>query len=249
MNRFATALLLSIGVTAAGSAAAGDWYFGLSAGQARADVSNEQMIAVGGAAMWPGGINSVSSESSSLDASDFSWSVFGGFRFTKNFALEVSYVDLGRTSYQRQITGIWIHGVTIPPPASFPLVSGTGEVTLDSAGLAVKALVAAPLGERFDVHANLGVFAYKTDMHASGSVTTGGISRFDRSADDDSQALSIGVGFGYRFYGPWTVNLDWQRYMDVGIDNKALEEAALSYPEKDFEADRDAVTLSLLLSF
>ena len=247
MDMFAKAVLLLIGSAAATSASAadGDWYFGVSAGNAWADVSNEQMTELGGGAMSPAGLNVLSSESSSLDDSDLSWSVFGGFRFTKNFALEVSYVDLGSISYRRQVTGMWIHGTTRPSVSS---IAGSGEVTVDTAGVTVKGLAVVPLGERFDAHASLGIFVAKTDVHAVGSAPNVNF-RVDSSADDDSQSASFGIGLGYRFYGPWTLSLDWQRYMDVGIDKRTLEQSAVSYPEDDFEADRDAVTLSLLLAF
>ena len=70
--------------------------------------------------------------SRSCDDSDTGWKIFGGYQATKNFGIEVSFVDYGKTtvvpiSFRREASGFGVVGTgTLPVSERFGLLGKVG---------------------------------------------------------------------------------------------------------------------------
>jgi OOP family OmpA-OmpF porin len=208
----AVGLGLALSLASASSWAEGSgWYFGVTGGQAKADISREeiddQVLAAFAAA---GAI--VTSGSSTLDDSDSSFSLFGGYRFSENFALEAGYVDFGAAKYRG--SGI------VDPIGAQPPFAVTFAEDMELTGFTAAAVSVVPVSAAFDLHARLGVLFAQTD--ASVAISTGSLTASE-SVSVDSQELFFGLGVGLQVGPNWSVSLDWQQFRDVGDDDETGE--------------------------
>jgi OOP family OmpA-OmpF porin len=213
-------------------AAESAWYLGLSAGSMSSDISIDQVDTISRNSFNESGLNVQTVGTSSLDDSDSAWSVLAGYRFTPNFSLEAAYVDLGNIAYRYDGEAGRVGGTIIPPRPAV-LAPATSTVDIDNSGLSLKGVAAAPLGDRLDVHAHVGVAWLTSEVLVSGGASAAGVS-FSGSRDDDSVELSYGAGAGYRLGSKWALSLDWQRFDDIGPDGAT--------------ANYDAITLALLFT-
>src|SRR5688500_16513557 len=94
---------LGIALIAASSVAAAEstagWYFGATGGQTQADFDKASLDSYVENEFAMNGFPIVSG-TSTLDDSDSSWSIVAGYRFSPNFSLEGSYIDLGAGEYR-----------------------------------------------------------------------------------------------------------------------------------------------------
>jgi OmpA-OmpF porin, OOP family len=239
--------LIVIATVATGTANAAEsgWYVGASAGSSSSGVNTAQMDEVGRNALSAVGLNVQTAGNTSVDDSDVAWSILAGYQVGRYFAVEAAYVDLGSAEYRYKGEAGRIGGTLFPPrPAA--LLPADSTITIDSSGFSITGSGILPLGERFDLHAKLGVFIANTELSSTIQATNRNSSG---DIEDDSQDLIYGAGATYRFTERWSVSLDWQRYSGLGIDREKLEESLVSFSEDDIEGDTDAITLSLLLSF
>ena len=65
------------------------WYLGAGYGQSEAAVDKAK---INGAYVT----GSYTSASTTADETDTGWKLFGGYQFTRNWAVELAYVDLGK---------------------------------------------------------------------------------------------------------------------------------------------------------
>lgn len=177
-NRISKALILGAGLAAAPaafSAVPGAWYVGAGVGQSNADDSV-----------------TVRSQSLKVDDTDTAWKVFGGYRFTRNFGLELGWVDLGK-------------------------LAASNRVDYELSGATLNAVGAIPLANNFDIFAKIGGFAWDSDTSGtisksdSGTDWTGGLGvgyqvnnrfglqaeweRFDSDLETDMYSVSATLGF------------------------------------------------------
>jgi OmpA-OmpF porin, OOP family len=214
MSRQATLATIGLAlsmVSAASCAEDTGWYFGVTGGQAEADLSRETIDNdVLGAFAANGAI--VTSGSSTLDDSDMSFSLFGGYRVSPNFALEAGYVDFGTAEYRGS-------GVVDPIGAQPPFAATVAQ-DLELTGFTAAAVGTVPLGSAFDLHARLGVLFAKTDVSVA-------VSRASLTASDsvsaDSQDVFYGLGAGLQVGPNWSFSLDWQQFKDVGDEDETGE--------------------------
>ena len=94
----------------------------------------------------------------SFDESDFGWQIFGGYRFSRHFALELGYFDLGEASFDAISDGSG--SVFAPGPV-------TGSV--ESSGPGAFAVGIAPIGEKLSVLLRAGYMAWNADVTVSNS--------------------------------------------------------------------------------
>lgn len=202
---------LGVALISASSMAAAEstgWYFGANLGQAQADFNKTAYDNQVADEFFFRGYPVISA-TSSLDDSDTSWSVFGGYSFSPHFALEVGYVDLGAGKYRASGT-VNPPGFTPSMPASF---SGDSEVS----GFTAAAVGTLPIGQMFEVHARAGMLA--ADVDASETSSIFGSSRYS----SDSRDFLIGLGAGLHFGQQWSISLDWQQFKDVGDEDVVIE--------------------------
>ena len=148
------------------------FYAGISIGQS--DVGNEIAI--------PGLITS-----GQVDGKDTAWKLFGGYMFSRNFGAELSYIQLGDTSYSGTFFGS-------------PVTGGNVEVS----GFNVSAIGSFPINPQFSLFGKIGFFMWD----AEASDRTGGV---PFSAKTDGTDLSFGLGATYNFSRNLGVRAEWER--------------------------------------
>jgi OOP family OmpA-OmpF porin len=219
------ALTFGLANTALAQQGVPGWYVAASVGESKIDEDREALDAeflfllaeLGATANFT---------SSSLEDSDTAFALLGGYRFSRYFAIEGGYQDLGAFSYQAE------GGISFPfPPGVFPVSTS---IDVESSGFTLAGVGSLPLGESFDVHGKVGVFFADTESSVGAAIAGGG-EAFSDSAS--SQELFYGVGGAFHSAGAWSVSLDYQLFKDVGDD------------ETTSEADVDLLSLGLSYRF
>jgi OOP family OmpA-OmpF porin len=142
-------------------------------------------------------------DSGTVDGKDTGWKIFGGYMFSRNFGLEVAYVNLGEVSYSGTFGG-------------FPVTGGKVEVT----GFNVAALGSLPINEQFSIFGKIGLFMWE----AEASDTTGGV---PFSATADGTDLSLGLGVSYNFTRNFAVRAEWEMFQTDEADATLLSIGAV----------------------
>ncbi len=139
-----------------------------------------------------------------VDDSDTGFKVFGGYSFNSNFAVELSYFDLGEVSGRENF-----------PPF------GTVSFDVGVSGLNASAVGRLPLSDTFALFGKLGFASY--DLDASVNVAGFG-SGSDSSSETD---MTYGVGGSLSFAGQWEVRVEWEAINVDGGDANMLSVGAL----------------------
>lgn len=211
MVRVALGLALATSATATWAEQGSGFYFGVTGGQAQADLSRAELdelvldtFAFAGAPVVSG--------TSSLEDSDTSLSLFAGYRFSEHFSLEAGYVDLGTAEYRSS-------GV-VDPIGPQPATPATYSADFEVKGFTAAAIGALPLNEMFDLHARVGVLFADTEISETASI---GADSARDSFSADSRDFFYGLGAGLHLGANWTLSLDWQQFKDVGDDDETGE--------------------------
>ncbi len=176
------AVVLLAGLCAASVAHAGQdsgGYFGAAIGQASASnyCSDTSGLVV-----------------ASCDDKDTSFKVFGGYRFTRNVAVEVAYVDLGKYHATGSVLGL-------------PF-----DVKTEVTGVTVQGVGIVPFGNEFSLMGRIGAIFW--DLNNSGTV--GG---FRGGGGDSGVDVALGVGAQYKFAPNFGVRADLDYYPNLGNSN------------------------------
>ena len=194
--RIVSPLLVCAGLGLAASANAEGWYVVVFGGEASSegldqDELDASLVGVG-----------FDLQSSSLDDSDTGFGATLGYQVNENFAAELSYVDLGDVSYQ----------------ASNEQANPANEsVTLDTsaAGPVFSLLGILPVGERWDLYGRAGLALM--DSEGEASATAGDVT--DRISDSTNRSnMVLGAGVQYDVSDRFGIQLEWDRYFDVGSE-------------------------------
>lgn len=204
--QLAAALLLAGCAVSGAQAAESGFYAGLNVGQAKYDVSKDDLDTIIDEA-FGGGLSS-----SSFDDSDTAFSAVFGYRFSRYLSLEATYTDLGKL--QHHATGTINFG---PPIGLVPLNTN---IEISAKGPTLAVLGAVPVNPKFDLHARAGLFFSKTELKVSASA--GGQSESD-SISANSEDFFYGLGVGFNVGEHWTFGADWTTYKDVGDKDKTGE--------------------------
>lgn len=183
--------LLAVAFAAFSIPSHAQWYAGGTIGQAEgsfgASGQNEQLLDLG-----------FDDSSTSFDDKDTAYRVYGGFRFHRNFAAELAYVDLGR--YQLRST---------------VLPAGTLTNRIRSSGAELSVLGLLPVGERWSLFGRLGVLAARTQASYSGE---GSI--FVNEGEGEQTKRTSGVVYGIGAMADLTprfgLRLEWSEYRKLG---------------------------------
>lgn len=219
------ALGLGLGFAAA-NASAGEpgWYMGLSAGQSAADLDQEEYDDIVLSAFES--VGTVLDGESSLDDSDTTWSIFGGYRLNSYISFEAAYLDLGEPGYHAE-------GVIDPfgPVAPFAMEAN---IDFASTGFTTAFIGSLPLGEMFELHARAGIFFSDTEITLSAG--DGDISDSQKFSGTDTD-IFYGAGLAVHFGSNWSVTVDYQLFQDVGSEDDTGE------------TDVDSATVGLIFRF
>lgn len=137
-----------------------------------------------------------------VDGKDSGSKIFGGFRFSPNFALELAYVDLGKASYSGEFFGT-------------PVTGGKVKVS----GFNTSAVGIVPVSAALELFGKAGLYAWE----AKASDLTGGVP-FSAKADDVT--LSLGLGANYYFSRNVAARLEWEHF-DLDPDKASMLSAGI----------------------
>jgi len=182
----AAVLTLSSGLAQAQSTDKQGWYGGLELGYTKLGLSSGD---VDGALA-----NQGIAGTSTLDTSDKSFGINGGYRFNRNFAAELAYESLGSYTYSSN-TGV----DTI-----------NGKFKADALSLA--ALGIYPFTPNWSAYGKLGLAHTNAKLDASSSTGASAVSGSSHSGTN----LLYGAGLTYDFAGGYFTKLGWDRYQSVG---------------------------------
>ncbi|MDD5242096.1 MAG: outer membrane beta-barrel protein [Sulfuricella sp.] len=177
--------------TAADMAQAADtgFYGYLSAGQSKSarKAESDQALTGSGATAF----------TSSYDDTDTGYKLQAGYRINKNLAVEGGYADLGKFTYNTNVTA--------------PLAT-TGVVTLKVDGWNVGVVGRLPFSETVTGFAKLGAFAYNVDYACTrtGTVCTNPT----RTASGTS--ANYGAGVDFNFASNWFARAEYEVFTRVG---------------------------------
>ena len=206
MQSSAVLLCLALGWAASAQAADPGWYLLGFGGQSSASSLNKSQTDDNLVAIFEFAGLDVTDVNSSLDDSDTSFGLSGGYQLNDHFALEFAYVDLGSVDYQATAT------------VSDGVDEIDADVGLESSanGAVLSALGILPVGERFSVFGRVGFSL----MSAKGTarITIDGVT--DRLSQDSQKSDPVlGVGAEYSLGKYSAIRLAWDRYFDVGTED------------------------------
>jgi len=131
--------------------------------------------------------------SGTVDGKDSGTKIFGGYRFGRNLAVELAYVDLGKAGYSGDFLGT-------------PVTGGTVKVS----GFNTSLVGLYPATDRLELFAKAGLFVWE----AKASDTTGGAPFSDKA---NGTNLSLGLGANYFFTKNVGARLEWEHFeLDPG---------------------------------
>ena len=213
--RIVSPLLLCAGLGLAASAHAEGWYVVVFGGEASAEGLDQNEL---DASLIDVGFDLQSSE---LDDSDTGFGATLGYQVNENFAAELSYVDLGESSYAAT------NGLANPD-------NETAALETSAAGPVFSLLGILPVGERFEVYGRAGLALM--DSEGEATITIGDVPTTVSDSTTRSNAL-VGLGGQFDIGDRFGVRLEWSHFLDVGSE------------EIVGESDIDLFTLGLRYNF
>ena len=182
------------------------FYIGLNAGLSNADLDEEALDQAVLAAFDIAGITVVDGVSS-VDDPDTSISLVAGYRFSRHFAIEASYLDAGEMTYQASGSAV------IPPFAS---VAADTRVSAEATGFTLSAIGSWPISQRWELFGRAGLFFANTKYRFG--VSLADVSE-GFSESDSSQEILFGVGVGAHLTDRWSLRAQFTRLTDVGDED------------------------------
>ncbi len=169
------------------------WYGGLSVGQSKAKIDDARITSQ----LLGAGLTSSIAD----DDRDSGYKFFGGYRFSRNFALEGGYFDLGKFGFT---------ATTVP--------TGTLTGNAKFKGLNLDAVGILPLSEKFSVLGRLGVdYADAKDEFAG----TGAVSVLNPNPKKREANYKYGLGLQYDFSRSLALRVEAERYrVNDAVGNK-----------------------------
>ena len=191
-NALGAALIMAFTATPAAFAAdEKGWYMGASLGQSESDIDKGKINATAAAA-------GATSPSTTSDDKGDAWKLFGGYQFTKNWAVEFAYVDFGKTSTDTTAT------------------NGRWKVEAAATGWSLAGVGTAMVSDNLGLFGKLGFLSY--DNNAKLSTVNGPVVNINVS-DSDTKAL-YGAGLKYNLTKQMSLRAEWEQI--EGGDDKLI---------------------------
>src|SRR5262249_37822630 len=157
------------------------WYGGLDIGYSRLGISGGDIDG----ALTNQGIAS----STSIDQSDKSYGISGGYRVNRNFAVEAAWESLGSYSFNSTTATQTING------------------KLKASALSLSALGIYPFTRNWSAFGKLGITRTSTDLNAGSATGATAVS----NGSSSGTGLLLGAGLTYDFDGGYYTKLGWDR--------------------------------------
>jgi OmpA-OmpF porin, OOP family len=148
-----------------------------------------------------------------LDDSSTAWKVFGGYQFTRNWAVELAYTDLGKFSTDANVVG----GVGV--------VAATEYAEVKPNCWSLSAVGILPLGNNFSLLGKAGVCRWDDRSKAYETVVNTIIPETPSSTGTD---LTFGLGAKYDATRNLGVRAEWERFDKVVHDRSSVDLWSLS---------------------
>lgn len=215
---------LSTAISASADARDAGFYVGVDAGQSTLDVDKSDLDT---AILWAVDQSgfSVISATSDLDDSDTTYSVFAGYRFLPYLAVELSWLDVGKASYNA--TGTITDGFSTADIE----IGADAEVS----GPALSVLGIYPFNEHWEVFGRAGVMFAETELSAG--VPIPGLGTFSDSISADTEEFLWGAGISYNFNDQIGARVEYAQVLDAGDQDETGE------------GDVDRIVLGISYSF
>lgn len=185
--------LLGAALACSALPAQAQWYVGASVGQSKASFRGtsqaDQLLDLG-----------FEDAATTLDDKDTAHRLYGGYRLHRHLAVELTYVDLGKSS---------IHSTVVP--------TGLLDASVRTSGAELSAVGLWPLADRFTLFARAGTLAARTRA----SYSSGGSVRLiegERNQTKRSTKLMYGAGATYDFTPNLGMRVEWSHYDKLGND-------------------------------
>lgn len=136
-----------------------------------------------------------------LDNEDLAWSITAGYRFSRYFALEAGYLDLGGVSGTLTDTS----GAT----------NTVANVRFEARGPTLAALGILPIG-KWSPFIKTGVIFHDVDLTLDGQINSSPFSLHGETKD--GVTILWGTGTGYEINDRWSANLELGYFDDLGDD-------------------------------
>jgi OmpA-OmpF porin, OOP family len=173
------------------------WYLGSGVGQSRITATTteiEEGFLIDDAFVATG---------TTLDKTDTGWKAYIGYRFSRFFALEGGYADLGEASFNTTI-------VSAPPPfdtlTPFPL-----HATATANGAMLSAVLHLPLAESVSLFVKAGAFRWQAEFTEEIPGFGTRVNRTEKETD-----AAYGAGTEFRLTGTVRLRVEYERFKDVG---------------------------------
>lgn len=153
---------------------------------------------------------------SSFDAGDSTYSFFAGYRWLRNLAFEIGYLDLGSVEYADQASGIFVE-TGEPENWNQRITSSTGGFTLSALGI-------LPLNHRMEAFVRGGVLLSSGEIRFR--ISDGAASAAQSGSKSDVDFLA-GAGLGFTFAEIYTLRAEYQRVFDAGDEATGEADADL----------------------
>jgi opacity protein-like surface antigen len=208
-----TRILLAATMLSCGAPAlAADKGFYLDAGIGRAEENPGKSIGINIAfGLPPAGIVHLEPDDIEVDNGDTAWSIGAGYRFSRYFAAEIEYLDLGTTEYTEHYT--------FDPLSYVDIGQITHTYTSSMTGLSVSALASLPLGKDFALFLRGGALFADREVHIPFTLGSG-----DNTFGDTLWLAGAGVDWSLSPH--WALRAEYARTGEFGATMTAGAAAA-----------------------
>jgi OOP family OmpA-OmpF porin len=178
MKKATIAVLVAAGFAALPSFAQQGWYAGFGIGRGNLNVSGQDLTGLANA---------------SVDDSDTTYTVRGGYRFHPNLAVELGYYDLGQYSFN----------------GTSGAVAVSGSAKAKSYGVSLVAI--API-QAFDLYGRVGWAESELKVNANTALATA-------NASDRQGEATYGLGARWNFSKNIGLFAEWMKNDKIKVDN------------------------------
>ena len=181
MKKLALAALAAASLAALPAAAQQGWYGGFGIGRGNLNMSGQDLTGLSGA---------------SVNDSDTTYTVRGGYRFHPNLAVELGYYDLGQYEFNGSLGSSTV----------------SGSAKAKSWGVSLVAI--APLGDAFDIYGRVGIA--QSELKANANIS---ISPQNANVSDKQTEATYGVGGRWWITKNLGVFAEWMKNDKIEVDS------------------------------
>ncbi len=178
MKKIITAVALAAGLVSA-PAFAQSWYVGFGAGIGSLGKTGQDITGL---------------QDATIDDSDKTYTIRGGYRFHPNFAVEVGYYDLGKYTFSGRSGNIDVSG------------------SAKAKSFGISAVGIAPVAQNFEIYGRIGIEESEIKANANTANFTAGES-------DKQTGATYGIGARYLFSKNVGLFAEWMKNDKIEVDS------------------------------